>query len=309
MKAFLLYLSFLPTILFGQGYFDNNPVWEIGTGGLHGSCSFSCIQYNSINYYLKGDTIINGHSYKQLFSKSLIWYRWPGSITPPPCCQGTITYNDTLHPIAFLRDTFQSVFYQDTLGSPEALLYNFNLSVGDSLPVTYNNYDSTITIVAIDSIPISNFYRKIFTLSNGANAHYLLEGIGSDYGLIEPLWLIIDWSSNLECYGINDSMYYPSPGPICTNGVGIQEPNSINDFGITIIPNPASHYISLETTNPIIHFDSFVIQNSINQTLITKSINRVAKFQVDVSDLSHGVYFVIAKLSTGVSGYKTFVKN
>src|SRR4030095_16838395 len=129
------------------------------------------IEYTDFNYYLNGDSTLNSHTYKKLFTKGTGWFSWFSNPPVPSCCPGPYIFHDTLNPVALLRDTLNKIFIVDNIANPEMLLYDFNLAVGDTLPLSYNNFNQDLIVIAIDSIPISNFYRKRFELSNSVSQY------------------------------------------------------------------------------------------------------------------------------------------
>jgi len=59
----------------------------------------------------------------------------------------------------------------------EMLLYDFDLEVGDTLPVTYNNPPG-VYVTAVDSFYTSAGYRKRFMLAGDTWSKFLIEGVG-----------------------------------------------------------------------------------------------------------------------------------
>jgi hypothetical protein len=244
-------LYFLSTVLFwlaaanGQVniYFQNNPAWLVSS-----SCAvpLPCIQQESKYYYLAGDTIINSNTYKQVFKNGQGTYTW---MAPPPVgCSGTYAYTDTT-PAYFLRSAGQQMFLRQPADTSEYLLYDFNLSVGDTLPVTFNNPQSNIYVSGIDSIYTPYGYRKRFTLSGNTSAQYLIEGIGSTNGLVEPVSVVLECGYSLTCYSLNDTTYYPAMGPACILPAGLA--SVALPGGMSFYPNPFAGETTLYTPLPV----------------------------------------------------------
>ncbi|WP_306639701.1 hypothetical protein [Sanyastnella coralliicola] len=81
----------------------------------------------------------------------------------------------------------------------ESLSYDFNLSVGDTVPnpaLGPSNEDARI-IDAIDEIEINGTIRQQFHLSGGA---YIIEGIGASTGLFSRVSEENGCSSEMTCY-------------------------------------------------------------------------------------------------------------
>lgn len=294
LLAASILLLFNTTFLFGQnGYFENNPVWSMSSVCAYHNCSApTCLEYKYYNYYLSGDTTINNHGYKKLFIKGTGYFVWQNFPTPT-CCQGNFTFFDTVNVVAYLRDTLKRIYIIDHLNTMEQLLYDFNLAIGDTLPITYNNWDTAVVVTEIDSILVSNFYRKKFKLSGAGinNNLYLTEGIGAESGLLEPMYVHFDCGFSLFCYSLNDTGYYPAPGPTCNNGVGIRNQENYNSE-ILIFPNPSSNFIKINFGWKKSIFYSVRIVNSFAQMEFFKTYPQNSNIQIDVSNFSSGIYFL-----------------
>ena len=152
-------------------YFTDNPVWRIEQywGG-----AMPCLEIHNYVYYLNGDSVVNGYTYKKVFLRGENEYHW---MDPPPAgsCTGSYFYN-YFHTL-IRQDSLKVYIHEDNY---DHLLYDFDLSVGDTLPETYNVYEDDIVVTGIDSILVKASYRKIFTLvfPNMVTALELIEGIG-----------------------------------------------------------------------------------------------------------------------------------
>jgi hypothetical protein len=166
-------------------------------------------------------------------------------------------------------------------------MYDFNLSVGDTLPISTTNYLHNITVVSIDSIAVSNQYRKRFRLLN-AGVQYLIEGIGSDNGLFENYdhGISMDCASSLSCFGLGDTSYYPYYGNTCNITVGLMEIQNSNSE-INIFPNPTIDNITIETPKK----STIEILNIQGQTILRQQLQQ-GKTDIDISGLAKGVYIL-----------------
>ena len=171
----------------------------------------------------------------------------------------------------------------------EYLLYDFNLQVGDTLPITYNNPQNTVYVSGIDSVYTPYGYLKRFSLSGNNSAQYLIEAIGSSAGLIEPIGVILECGYSLGCYSLNDTAYYPSQGPGCnlTVGLPLQNPK----VNVTIFPNPFSSEISLKSELPLKN-GSVILSNLPGQIVFRRDNLNGKEFSFNAGDLSPGVYLL-----------------
>jgi type IX secretion system substrate protein len=266
-----------------NSYFVNNPVWKISS-----SCAvpYPCVQNELYNYYTDGDTIFNTLIYKKIYKKGQGTYNWL-AMPPPIGCSGSYNYIDTV-PSYFLRSAGKQIFLRQPFDTSEYLLYDFNLLVGDTLPITYNNYETDISVTAIDSIYTLYGYLKRFTLTGSTWAQYLLEGIGHSKGLVEPLNLPFDCGFNLECFSLNDTAYFPAIGQTCNIAVGIASYN--NEIPYSIIPNPFTTVTTIQF-NSTIHNAVLFIYNLYGQKIKTIADISGDKIKIERGTLRSGLYF------------------
>lgn len=277
-------LLFVSPANFAQvnSYFEYNPVWQQSS-----SCAVPapCIRTEQYNYYTNGDTSIHSLVYKKIYKKGQGTFNWMSPL-PNPGCWGTYSYIDTV-PSYFLRSAGKQMFLRQPSDTSEYLLYDFNLAVNDTLPVSYNNYATDVTVTAIDSIYTPYGYRQRFALAGNTWAQYLLEGIGHSLGLIEPLQIPLECGFDLDCFGLNDTAYYPVLGPTCNLTVGITE--FYSSTGIIVYPNPAHDQLFLKSDIPL---TGVTIYNTLGEIVLDKQVtDRTAT--IDIARLDNGVYFIL----------------
>jgi hypothetical protein len=281
---------FLAAFLFAAGnafsqvnsYFTNNPVWQINS-----ACAvpYPFLQNEAYLYYANGDTIFNSLVYKKVFKKGQGTFNWMGA--PPAGCSGSYNYTDTLSSY-FLRSSGKQVFLRQSMDTSEYLLYDFNLSVGDILPLTFNNFATDITVTHIDSIYTLQGYRKRFALTGNTWAEYLLEGIGHSKGLVEPLHVPFECGYNLVCFSLDDSAYFPSTGPSCDFSVEII--SGKNEFKHNVWPNPFNTFTTIQF-NAVVNNAELNIYNFHGQkTTAIKGIS-ADRIKVERGALNPGIYF------------------
>lgn len=74
-----------------------------------------------------------------------------------------------------------------------------------------------------------------------------------------------------------------------TNTVGLQE-TQLTNYAVSVYPNPAKNIISINTNNKT-NTSAFFITNAIGEQVLSGNIDDY-KNQIDISDLSSGMYFV-----------------
>ena len=269
-----------------NAYFQNNPVWRISSG-----CSYDqwCVRNELYNYYLKGDTTVNSLTYKKVFKKGEGSYspKMPGT---NPVCPWPYNYIDPM-PSYFLRSAGKQVFVVKANASStfsESLLYDFNLKVGDTIPQTYNSWQTDITVTSIDSILTSDGYRKRFALSNTTHVDYIIEGIGHSKGLFEPIGPVLDCGYALQCFSMNGAAYFPSSGPSCELALGI--PSDATPGMHKVFPNPFTASTTIEVGS-IVSDGQLHIYDQYGRRLRTISGIWGENVNIERASLPAGIYF------------------
>lgn len=271
-----------------NSYFQNKPVWRLTSAC---AIAFPCIDYRTYNYYINGDTTINSTLYKKIYEKGQGYYAWNAS--PPSNCPSPSTYNySESQPSFFLRSNNKIMYIVNAHETNEQLLYDFNLQVGDSLPLSFNNFSPNVVVTAIDSVYTPYGYRKRFALSGDTWAQYLIEGIGTDKGLIEPIQTPLECGYNLICYSLNDSTYYPGSGSNCELTNALKEYVNVVNFSIS--PNPFNTFttIKLDETSGT---TELIIYNLYGQKIKSLSIDSATEFVLERENLVSGIYFISLK--------------
>lgn len=239
------------------------------------TCNGYCFTYDNV---MKGDTTINLHSYKRYGSN-----------------QGAIRQDISL----------KKIYYYNYNPSSESLLYDFNLSVGDTIPHTwYGNSDtaSLVTVQSIDSIIINGQNRNKFILHNQSFSSQieLIEGVGNTFGILSPFIPCI-CGVDLVCFkgdGILQ-LSHLSGHSNCDNLVGINEKTKEENFFISPNPTTGEFAITLSKDNAEI-----TISNILGQQIIkTHAPQKTMTFQLD----NNGVYTVSVTTQQGISMRKLIV--
>jgi hypothetical protein len=285
---FFVYISlhFLTSIrLTAQenAYLKNNPIWQ-----LNSSCSIGgfCIQNELFNYYTKNDTLIDSVKYVEIFRKGQGSFTWNAGGNNMGCV-GNFVNIDAV-PKFFLRSLDKQMYVRYPGDSLEQLLYDFNLNVGDTLPLTYNNFFKDIYVTAIDSIYTAFGYRKRFTLGGSTWATHLIEGIGHSRGLVEPLKVSPTCTYILNCYSINDTSYYPTVGATCNVAIGIA--TLTTDNAVTFFPNPliSSTLFTFSSAQSAVLLKLF---NSLGECVKTVESTHAGSLLLNRNELVAGFYF------------------
>jgi len=172
----------------------------------------------------------------------------------------------------------------------EKILYNFNLSKGDSFNFSFeNNNPNYKTLYKIDSIKLNDdSYSKIFFFEDVefyemAEPEFIwIEGIGSLASLIYP----IDKKASLRCFLEDNIKYFGNKAISDCFSVSVNELHS--DLAIKF-QNPISNKIDIQfenkTSGAFIIYDSFgscVLKENFNGQILINEINWPA-----------GLYYII----------------
>ncbi len=240
-------------------------------------------------YLMKGDTIINSISYNKIYYLGGVKLYYiqspPNPIIGCQGCSGNYSYA-----FAIRQDSInKKVYYIDSNMTSDTLLYNFNLTVGDTLPLTFGNqlaYPTTIS--SIDSIFISNSYHKRFNLNN--NYHTLIEGVGWDCDL--RLIFFMGYASyGLGCFDANHSFYSGECGITVTSNSEIE-----NNFSFSISPNPSTGIFTLKISQTN---SQLSIANIFGEKIMeAKIISEETK--INLEHFNSGIYFLTLKNENGL---------
>jgi hypothetical protein len=240
-KIFLTILLLLSTTAWSQltsyTYFpDSNAVWR-ETIGANGSGSH--YEWHD-EKFMDGDTLINGLSYHKIYESGLYLEY---DILHFNIIDSQYYYRNLK---GFIReDTNKKVFIFNNFNNQDELIYNFNLTVGDTIPNAINhsnNLGNTLIVSRIDSIFDGIIFRNQFFISttDGSYNDYvsIIEGIGSSYGLftnIDPPSAI---GGILHCFMENDSIKYTDSTIFACDWISNVEQNLQEEFSATVYPLP-----------------------------------------------------------------------
>ena len=210
----------------------------------------------------------------------------------------------------FRNDGNKKAFICLPFSSNEVLWYDFNLSVGDTIPfnkwysVQKYNYgpNDTAYITKVDSIAYcGTFYKRFKIKDSKGNFPYLIQQIGFAGDLMNLNWAYFEFLARVESFASDTSLYDCS--------VDITSAREIKSElnGIHVFPNPTSGLIQIEAQNS--YFDEIAIRdiagNVIKKFNSIKSINPVT---LNVH-LPNGIYLIEFKGPAGSAVQRLFVTN
>ncbi len=274
-----LFILLMSISLNAQDYFANNPQWRQSS-----SCRWfgECIEEQEFVYYINGDSVVDNITYKKLFKHGRLDQSWMGP-EPHEGCDDHYTF-DTFHML--VRQEGKKIFIKET-GDVDTLLYDFNLIIGDTIPVTWNQSLNNIVVVGIDSLLVGNSFRTVFHLDATTN-NSLIEGIGNDNGFLEPVVIDLECGYNLNCYALNDTTYYPEQGAQCDLAVSV--PQNREDEMVNIYPNPAYEFIYIKPVNFTLKEKAQIDIFNINGKMVYSEAFNNGKRRINVNQWPNGMF-------------------
>lgn len=288
----------------GKSYYpfpDSNAIWNIVGDNIFTSNKFR------IRYGLYGDTIINSQTYHKIYN--LI---------------DTNLIHQNSNYFAALRNDNKKVFIKFQ-GYSETLLYDFSLSVGDTIMYEIGGYASQNgfiptgleshwkTVSSIDSVLIeTGQYRKRWKFNH---TETWIEGIGNvDFlGLFSPI--VTNLATNgdqfyFACFKQNNRVLFLN-NPHCSTCfcqflTGIDDNNSIVENTINLFPNPTSGKVTIDFEKTSKEVD-ITVRNTLGQTVLIKSYKTTNQLSFEING-AKGIYFVEIRTEDGKSVVVKVVK-
>lgn len=255
--------------------FPDSYFWRIDWHCYH--FQSNCDEDYYYNYYFDGDTIINSDSYKKIMRDSVIIV---GNNGPPCLLNPYVTIKGYVG--ALKEDSIlNKVFFIPQNSNTITLLYDYNLVLGDTL-----RWGAIIT--SVDTILIDNQYRKKWNFNNG----YIIHGIGSSNGLIEPINYRFCQSILVCVRDISSTLFttnYSSNYGCHIISSGLETKQDINL--IQIYPNPFSIVTTLQSDKAL-KSATLTIYNTFGQRV--KQIENISGQTISLQrdNLASGIYFI-----------------
>ena len=247
---------------------DNNASWNFHyTNGCYDG-----INEEFYSIIISGDTIINWENYQKIYIPYVqILYTGSCTYSLPNGYKGGIREDTTL----------KKVFFVHPNDTSEYLLYDFNLQVGDTLkgylePDAYQ----PDTIILIDSVLVGESYRKRWFVNSYYNI-YIIEGIGSTYGLIDPSPVgVIDANDNeLTCYSENGISLYSITSSDCEMITMVNSTNK-NENKVIISPNPSFGALTINF-EPLLKVKEIRLADIYGNIILQRIVNNESEIKID----------------------------
>lgn len=255
MKKLLLLISTVITLTAKAQTSVYHPFPEDTATWLSDKYDAVCMGYcGSIYYKMKGDTIINNHLYNKIYRKVGNFYY----ITFPPNSSLGANFGACSYLGGIRQDSInKKVYYIDSTMTTDTLLYDFDLTIGDTIYNWYSIYNQyPMVVTSIDSVYISSSYHKVFNFDNTPTffGKSLIEGVGWAGDLfsvkpgVDPLYLVCFNSDIILGFGFFPAFANECSYPLdCSIFVDINEPNAEKYFNL--FPNPFSDKLNITINN------------------------------------------------------------
>lgn len=305
---------------------EDSVVWRLDCGGLGFFCNCNCsgpvcVNVNNRQYYYGADTVISGTTYHDLYLDIYNMDYWIGPGTCNPSCNASPNfYSSTAQYAGGIRQdiSLKKIYFYPAGGNAEELLYDFDLSLGDTLPLSYCNLITTNKVNKIDSVLIGQNYHSRYWLwdytmgtPSPQDSGYvaLIEGIGSTYGLLEPWVMPFEFYCGLSCVSIDSVTVYPMNGTSCnwlTAGISVPAGEKLT---FTASPNPANESTMISWNG---NFSEIVVSDVTGRQLaVFRDIPQKEndnQLELDLRTWPAGIYLVRGTNSNGRSASVKVVK-
>jgi hypothetical protein len=318
MKKLLLIISTLTTPNLKAQTSIYYPFPEDSATWCEGLCIIQP-QY-SIDFYapatskLDGKVLINNNWYSRMIHHS---ENCDGAMS---CICATLNgSDDTTYYIR--QDTAQKkVWIYVPSTNSDTIFLDFNLNVGDTIDGSKEYWAEQVSgsgqtiVTSIDSVLIGSQYRKRFNYSYNGFNNTMIEGIGPTHGLFLLANQGYDYATGLGIFSQNNQIFYPSYSPD-TTGMGqycYNFPTAKQEINKTSFifsfPNPSTRNFTLYF-GQYLSKGSIEIYSAIGEKVWNEYINNESKKEINLKNISDGIYFV--KVFDGEKSYckKLIVKH
>lgn len=276
MRTTVLLLCTLPFSAMAQiDYFNGDPVWhQRSLCNDGGPLPMYCMSDDNFTYSMAGDSTIAGSVYKKLVRTGVDSLYWMGGNGPG--CNGATPYGPWS--AALLRQDGSMILQWN--GNSDDIVHDFDLAIGDTLPLTTTNWNTDITVSGIDSVWIVNDWRKRFLLSSNSWSPYLIEGVGSAHGLLEPVSNFLECGYSLVCFQLDQ-------GQACDFTTTVASV-TMDRAALNVFPVPTGNVLNIVGERSLGLVQLF---DPLGRAAIRLDV-RSAQVQLDVQGLPTGTYLL-----------------
>jgi len=261
---------------FSQIFPNGEAIWN-----RYHSDFFGTMRYTQ--YLQNGDTLIEGQKYNKLY-KSYEQYQFDSlSYSYYKVYNGALR-TDTIH---------NKIYYVPADSTDDLLLYDFNLQVGDTIPLWHNEFSHVITVKSIDTIFVNSKGLKRFEMNYGNHldpvfGDFIIEGIGSLKDLIQ-IENRLEGIKGFLCFK-NMQTGFKYPEDCNNNTLAINDSESIAYYSIS--PNPCNNYFSISIEGvETEHYKMEMVDLRGNKVLSTQIVDK--NQIISTLELEAGLYVIL----------------
>lgn len=286
MKKLLLIISILSVIAAKSQtsvyhpFPDSNACWNIDMS--QGMCFLGGWSDEKYSIVIIGDIFINGQTYRKLFTPFVKFTNISGSCTQ----QNYPGYKG-----AFRQDIpDRKVYFIPPALTVEQLLYDFSMNPGDTVKgYLQQEWGTTDVVQEVDSVLVGDSYRKRWLINPCYNIQWI-EGVGSNYGLLQPSpGCMTDMAYyEINCFSLNGVSLYPETSSECLLITSINGQKSEIE-AVKIYPNPSNGSFTVGVLKPD-DIDEIRVTDMAGNIVFQKQIHNPENFII--SGLSRGTYIL-----------------
>lgn len=280
-------IKYIPFVfLVVNSFFSNSQILDTNTIWSENNVKYSYISNDTVSINNKVYHYINSHS------------------------DTLIQYNSNVVQTYLVSEDGNKVFWREPFLNKDFLLYDFSLSIGDSIYVTPRtgiSYDSILLYCEnVDTLEIMGNMRKRLTMKTinasgyyDTDIEYWYEGIGSDLGLFNSGHLALVFIDQVDpklfcCHKLFDQIYQDSITNSChgTGTASIDKESLLSQ--INVYPNPViGNTFNIQTANNTRINRVNLYDNQGKKYEIDYTISNTQNFcTVQTNLLSSGLYIV-----------------
>ncbi len=250
--------------------YQTSESWEPGQTFLYGQ-----IEQNLIH----GDTLIENVVYNKVYTtihaSSTVYLPYP----QPPIT----TLSQGRSGPTFIRfdSAEHKVYFLPSIDSSERIIYDFNLQVGDTLPMQSAFYTpglvDSIENVSLFGISVKKFYTTEGVGGAVYEENYILEGMGGSNGLayFQPMAVLVSggiFTTSLVCFQSGDSIYNPRNQDCPFLEVVSTTLPSEEAVSVLVSPNPTKGVFSVQVSEPLQHAN-FVVFDGLGRKVVAQTLS------------------------------------
>lgn len=274
-------------------YFANNPEWNQAS-----SCLLDgCYDYQDFVYYINGDSTINSETYKKFYKRGQS--NLSSGPTGPPCGPFT-TYDDLTYLVR--QDGYQVYLWT---GVNDTLLYDFDVAIGDTFPVTYNVCDEYIVLDSIQPIMIAGQQRNkyFFTETTTTSWSSMTEGVGWPGGFFEPVCGSPGCGYQFACFSLNGQLI---EGTNCFFEANVPE---LSQDQVLVSPNPITDAFTISLPSQKSVSSLRLLDMNGTSSMISFTTTNKGEVSGILDQISPGIYFIEIQFLDGQIARKKIVRD